>query len=178
MTGLARERILDAVTNVAIAVLAAVMSIVLIRDYAVPRVLAPAAAPAPAAASQIPSPLHLAGLDFTKSDRTLLFVLSSQCPFCRQSEGFYRTLAGNSSQYKNLQFAAALPQPEPEGRAYLHQAGIRISQVTSTDLGTIGVEGTPTLVLVDSRGNVLQYWTGKLAPEGEKQVMDAIGSRP
>jgi thioredoxin-related protein len=120
----------------------------------------------------------LTGLDFSRSDRTLVFVISSQCPYCRQSEGFYRSLTGTSSQYKNLQFAAALPQPESEGRAYLQQAGLNFGQVVSADPETMGVGGTPTLVLVDKKGNVLRYWMGKLPPEGEKRVLAAIRTQP
>jgi glutaredoxin len=177
MTGSTRQR-LETATNIAILVLAAVMCVILIRDYVAPRIFPPSRGRGPAPAASIPSPIRLAGLDFSRSDRTLLFVISSTCPYCRKSEEFYRSLTGKAREYKNIQFAAALPQPEPEAREYIQQAGLDFRQVVSADLPTIGIAGTPTLVLLDKNGNVLRYWLGVLPPEGQQRVIAAIQTRP
>ena len=41
-------------------------------------------------------------------------------------------------------------------------------------LSSIGVVGTPTLLLVDARGKVSDVWRGKLQPNDEEGVIGAL----
>jgi hypothetical protein len=75
-----------------------------------------------------------------------------------------------------LQLAASFSEPEPEARAYIQQAERTFSQVA--DPADIGAEGTPTLILLDRKGEVLRYWTGKLPAQGERRVPEAIQALP
>lgn len=43
-------------------------------------------------------------------------------------------------------------------------------------LNKLGVQGTPTLLLLDDSGTVLQTWVGKLTPEREQAVLSALQS--
>jgi hypothetical protein len=38
------------------------------------------------------------------------------------------------------------------------------------------VKGTPTLILVNNKAEVLRSWPGQLSPEAEKEVLVKIGS--
>lgn len=169
------RRHLSIASDIALLLVAALICVVLARDFLLPRRAVPFASGG-RAAEPIKSPIRLSGVDFSRSDRTLLFVLSTQCGYCRASEPFYRELI--SRDYKNVQMAAALSQPLPEAQAYLQHAGLPFPQIASADLEAMGVAATPTLILADKKGNVLRYWRGKLPSEGERRVTDAIQEQP
>jgi hypothetical protein len=47
-------------------------------------------------------------------------------------------------------------------------------EVVQSRLDSIGVSGTPTLLLVDSNGKVQQAWVGKLDDQGQRQVQSYV----
>jgi len=49
-----------------------------------------------------------------------------------------------------------------------------VDQVRQVSLGTIGVRGTPTILLVDGKGVVTKLWTGKLQAQAEDEVLAAL----
>ena len=65
-----------------------------------------------------------------------------------------------------MRLMAVLPQPVDEGRRYLNNLGVSINDVVQASLGSVGVSGTPTLILIDNNGVVTGSWVGKLS-EGE-----------
>jgi len=176
-----KRRHLNTASDIALLLVAVLICAVLIRDFTRPR---PVSNPNEnSQGPQLQSTLHLQGIDFSRSDRTLLFVLSTQCPYCRASEPFYRELTsglhgnkepGNKNGGSKVQFAAAVSQPLPEAQAYLREAGLSFPQVVSAPPEALNVSGTPTLILADKKGKVLRYWVGKLPTEGEIRVMEAL----
>ncbi len=48
--------------------------------------------------------------------------------------------------------------------------------LAAIDLNGLKVSATPTLILVDSTGKVLDFWVGKLSEENQQGVMKSIGS--
>jgi hypothetical protein len=42
------------------------------------------------------------------------------------------------------------------------------------DFSTIKVPGTPTLLLVDNNGKVLNVWVGKQDEKGEKEILEVL----
>jgi len=61
-----------------------------------------------------------------------------------------------------------------EGRKYLERLGVSVDEVRQLSLDQIGVTGTPSLLLVDASGVVKNFWVGRLAPDLEATVMDAL----
>lgn len=53
--------------------------------------------------------------------------------------------------------------------------GYSISVVRQVDLGPLGVDGTPTLLLADQEGKLQQKWVGKLSRSQEDEVAEALG---
>jgi hypothetical protein len=41
-------------------------------------------------------------------------------------------------------------------------------------LASLGTSGTPTLFLLDAHGIVKKVWVGKLSPDREAEVLDAV----
>jgi hypothetical protein len=67
-----------------------------------------------------------------------------------------------------------LPQSPDEGRDYLSKHGVIVDEVKQTRLDSIGVPGTPTLIMADKEGKVSDIWFGRLPPEREREVLNQI----
>jgi hypothetical protein len=165
---------LEFASNIAILVAAGVVCVVAFRDHrAVAAPVVSANTPTPKSHS-IQSPLKVQGIQWSTSERTLVFVLSSQCRFCRESSPFYRRLIALKKPPQRLQFLAFLPPGDLDGPGYLKTAGLTFQHVREAEPRVLGVRGTPTLILVDRNGNVLRSWSGKLPPQEENNVLDAL----
>ncbi len=105
------------------------------------------------------------------NQQTLVLALSNSCHFCTESAPFYKRLAQNKGQTR---IVAVLPQSLEDGRAYLERLRVSVDEIRQLPLNKIGVNGTPTLLLVDSSGVVKNSWIGKLASDQEGSVFDAL----
>lgn len=116
--------------------------------------------------------IRLPGVQFTSQSDTLVMAISTQCHFCRASEPFYKELA---EKYANrVKLVAVLPQPLREAEQYVHVSIAPNIQVISAPLASLGVTGTPTLLLVNSNGRVQKAWVGKLNDPSQQQVQSAL----
>lgn len=69
-----------------------------------------------------------------------------------------------------------MPQTVEEGKQYLKNLGVDISEVYNAKLASIGVTATPTLLLIDQSGVVSDMWRGKLSDDAEKEVLSKLSS--
>jgi thioredoxin-related protein len=113
-------------------------------------------------------------IDWSKSDKNLLLVLSNTCHFCTESAPFYQRLVQERTQRDTFRLAAVLPQPVNEGRSYLNGLGVNIDEVKQLSPSAIRIRGTPTLLLVNSAGVVTDEWLGKLPPQKENEVLNRL----
>lgn len=128
-----------------------------------------------APASPLGKKVPINGIDWKKNKKTLVMYISSTCHFCKESTPFYkRFLKENSSG--EIKFMAVLPQPVEEARDYLKSAGINVDDVYNAQLTSIGITGTPTLLLVDENGTVSDVWKGKLSSDKESEVLSKLSS--
>jgi hypothetical protein len=111
------------------------------------------------------------GVDWAKNHRTLVMVISTTCHFCQDSLPFYRKL---DAAGKDVTTVALLPQPVSESKEYLGGAEVHVDEIRQVMLNTVGVRGTPILLLVNEAGVVTDVWVGKLQPDQEAQVLTAI----
>ena len=118
--------------------------------------------------------LAVPGVDWTKNDRTLLMALSRNCHFCSASAPFYKKLTQELSTQKEVGMVAAFPQPVDEARNYLSTLGVSIADVRQLPLDSLGVLGTPTLILVNRDGVVINAWRGQLPPDKEDEVFNQL----
>ena len=114
---------------------------------------------------------NLSDLKLASSRRTLILALSNTCHFCTESAPFYKRLAQNR---RSTRLVAVLPQSVKESQAYLTKLGFSVDEVTQLNLAEIGVLGTPTVVLVDNQGVIQHSWVGKLSPDKERAVLNAL----
>jgi hypothetical protein len=126
----------------------------------------------PQAGALIGTTVQLPSVDFSQQGKTLLIAISTTCHLCRDSESFYRQLAQTTGLKTHL--IAVLPQAQSEAESYVHSSIAPSLQVVSAPLNSMGVSGTPVLLLVDSHGKVEKAWVGKLDDAGQKQVQSQL----
>jgi thioredoxin-related protein len=170
---------IEVLANIAILVTASLLCVVLVKNHL---------APASKSANNQPTiktnaaqnnyqlksgmKLSLEGMDWSKNGRTLLLALSTTCHFCSESGPFYRRLL--KERGGNTSVVAVLPQAVNDGNAYMKRLGISVDEVKQVPLNSLGVAGTPTLILVDNEGVIIDSWVGRLPESEEYKVVDRV----
>jgi len=111
--------------------------------------------------SLLPNPR---GYKWEANQRTLLLALHVGCPYCDSSMGFYERLSAlERSRAIRAHVLAAFPEPAAEIRRTLAGRLSGVQTLERVDLRALRVVGTPTVMLVDSQGQVLSVWIGQLS---------------
>jgi len=185
------ERGIQVAANVAIIMAATLLCAVLIKDYIIatrepPAVVRLASANNLGTGTRTPSAarpptelqiqpgtkISLEGIDWAKNGKTLLMALSDKCHVCSESAPFYERLA---KEHGNTKLIAILPQPIQDGKKYLGQMNVAVDAIKQSPLTGVGVKGTPTLILVDKNGVVINSWVGRLSGDRELEVLNNLG---
>ncbi|MEK6304300.1 MAG: rhodanese-like domain-containing protein [Acidobacteriota bacterium] len=114
------------------------------------------------------------GVEWSNYSKTLLLAIAPGCDFCESSAPFYRALSKEVAQNKRLRLIALLPASAANDESFLDRLSISEDRVRSVSFNSLGIEGTPTLVLVDSSGVMTKSWVGKLTREQEADVLDSL----
>jgi hypothetical protein len=157
---------IELLTNVAIIVVAIAICAVLAKQYVF-------TSSASLAGPAIGSKLELPGADLSSSDRTLLLVLQKGCHYCTESGPFYQRLVREAAKSGHVKLVAVLPQDPDVGRQYLSGLGLSMAEVTQASLDSLGVGGTPTLIMLKGDA-VSDVWVGKLAADEEDKVLGKL----
>lgn len=161
-------------TNIAIVLVVLMIGVVIARNYLrSPRPIPEVRDYRVAAGTRV----YLPGIDWAANGQTLVLVLREDCRYCTESAPFYRQLAKEATVNSKVRLLAVLPQDVVEGKQYLNSLDLPIAEVRQAKLDALGVQGTPTLILVNGDGLVLESWAGRLPPEQEKAVMKRIEAR-
>ena len=175
------SRTIEITANIATVVVACLLSAVLVKNYLLPTssarpVQARSASVRPADAVTVGTELskRLPVVNWNRSGRTLVLVLSTHCHFCTESAPFFRVIRDKVG--KDVKLVGILPQSVAESQAYLNQEGVHLDEVQQISLDKVGVAGTPTMLLVNRDGAVTQSWVGKLQPDKQEQVLKIIGA--
>jgi thiol-disulfide isomerase/thioredoxin len=173
----------EALANLAVIITSLVVCSVLVKRYLLPSTsqamvaapVAPGSLPPSSSRKQSIEPgtkISLAGIDWSKGERTLLLALSTTCHFCTESAPFYQRL--QQQKRDDIRLLALLPQPLQESRVYLDNLGVRVDDLTQSPLKSVGASGTPTLILIDNQGAVIDSWVGKLSNDAAEKVIALI----
>ena len=165
------HRRVELIANVAIILVAVLLGAVLVNKY-----LLSSNQPSQSEGRQIQpgTKVELPGVAWGNSRRSLLMVLSTTCRYCTESAPFYQRLAAEQAQHPDLNLVAVLPQSPEESQKYLSDHGITVNDVKHAPPASVGATGTPTLILVDNSGAVLNSWIGKLPESVETEVINAF----
>jgi len=159
-----RMKYLDKMANIAVIVAVVVFLGLVVRgDIGWHR------ATPPPAQELVGKSVSLPGVQFPRGRNWLLLVVSTTCHFCKDSMPFYRQLAEKARG--RLDIVAVLPQPQAEAQKFLQDAGVEANQIVSASPGAVGTRGTPTVLLVDGSGKVVQAWVGRLDENGQQNLL-------
>lgn len=161
---------LEITANIAIIVVALLFGAVIIQKYLLPSSSQPERL-APAIGKQ----MNLSDVNWASQPKTLVFALSTTCRFCNESAPFYKRLIENVKD-KNVKLVAVFPVNAEKGKAHLKELDLENLEVKSSPLANMQVSGTPTLILTNEKGEVTNYWVGKLSPEKEADVLNKLNS--
>ena len=114
-------------------------------------------------------------VDYRSSNQTLLIVLNTDCSYCRESLPLFRNLSNAQPQdSKALHIVALFPNKESQVAQYVKENHFPVETVSEVDLSKLGVSGTPTMILVNDRGEVRDFWLGKLENSEAEEVFRAL----
>lgn len=162
---------IELLANVCIIVVAVILGFVLIKRFVFP--------PTPTEPGEnvkVGTRISLPDINWSQSERSLVLVLQKGCHFCTESGPFYQHLTRETTALTNVRLIAALPQDVGEGRQYLSDLGVAVNEIRQVPPASLGVRGTPTLLLVDNTGTITDVWVGKLPPDKEAEVLRRLKS--
>lgn len=119
--------------------------------------------------------LQLADINWAQSPKSLVLALQTNCHFCNESAPFYKRVA-ELTQGKNIRLVAVFPTDAAEAKAHLSELGINGLEVIQSPLSSLQVSGTPTLLLTNDKGEITNFWIGKLSADRETEVINQINS--
>jgi hypothetical protein len=174
---------IEILANVAVVITSVVLCSVLVKKYFFSAVKQEALVEAvqsesPASSAlrrqsiQVGTKISLPGIDWSKSTRTVVLALSTTCHFCSGSAPFYQKL--QQQKQNGVSLVAVFPQPVEDSRNYLNKLGVSVSDVVQSSLASVGVSGTPTLLLIDNQGSVTDSWVGKLPDDEQEKIIAQI----
>ncbi len=164
---------LDKVTNIAVLV----ASVVVVGSNLYPRFANRRVSSV--AQNFMGKPLPLSGALPTGKNGTVALFVSKSCHFCSDSMVFYRRLSEIRSSSCDIKVVAIGPknrETPAEIQQYVSDHGLRVDGADVADFPSLGVSGTPTLVLQDTSRAVKAVWTGFLAEDRQKEVVEKVTS--
>jgi thiol-disulfide isomerase/thioredoxin len=173
-------------SNIAIVIIAIMLSIVVIKQYISSPVVADTKTVAkqtntniPTAKPEIQTPVGktvpMQDVNWKENKKTLVLYMSTNCRYCKESVPFYQKLVKETAD-KKVKFVAVLPQTTEEATEYFKSQNVEIKDIYNASLSSIGVVATPILLLVNEQGVVSDYWRGKLPAEKESDVLAKLAS--
>lgn len=164
---------IELTANVLIIVVAVLLAGVIIQKYFFPSATT---ANQPARVQPtVGSKINLPEVNLSAQPKTLILVLQKDCRYCTESASFYKRLL-ESTQNKNIKLVAVLPGNIEESKTYLSGLGINNLEVRQSPLNNLQTSGTPTLILANDKGEVTNFWVGKLPADKENEVISQLNS--
>jgi rhodanese-related sulfurtransferase len=120
---------------------------------------------------------QLQDVDWARNRQTLIVVLNQGCQLCSENAPFYQRLARELVGKDDVEIIAVMPGSVSESEEYLRGIGVSVDLVRQAPLETVGVTGTPTLILVNHEGIVTGVWIGELTASQESMLIARINPR-
>jgi len=162
---------IELATNVAIIIVSCLLAVVLVKNHLLAKPVLNQASESQAIQPPSDYTLSPLNINWRQNKQTLILAISSSCHFCTESAPFYKRLVEKKDETR---LVAVVPQSVAEGQDYIKRLGVQVDAVQHSDFSTIGVQGTPTLLLIDSAGVIKNAWVGRLSPAQESDVLNAL----
>lgn len=167
---------LDRAMSCVVLVVALVVGAWFVRQFWMGSVQPPPNAPSPVVGAVLPT---LEDWSWASSERHLVLVLSTNCRYCIDSAPFYRQLAAlKKSDALDTTVVAAFPESPQSIEQFLGSNGIELPFVAGVGLSDLQVKATPTVILADREGRVLNVWVGQLSQGRVDEVIKTVQIAP
>jgi thioredoxin-related protein len=117
--------------------------------------------------------MNVPDVNWSQQPKTLILALQTGCHFCNDSAPFYKRVI-ETVRNKNIKLIAIFPTEVEESAAHLKELGLNGMEVKRSSLSSLQVSGTPTLILINDKGEITNYWVGKLPPDKETEVINNL----
>lgn len=118
--------------------------------------------------------ISVPGVDFSRSNKTLLLFLRQDCGVCIESLPFYKQLAHSFQDPINVRLVLITPYRPELADSFFQKEGLRFETVVQAKRGELGVKLSPTLILADASGIVHGSWVGQLSPQQETEIWNLL----
>ncbi len=119
------------------------------------------------------SKVDISDVDWQKQQQTLVIYVRKGCGYCTKSMPFYKSLTEIQPKINTKLVVVSIDDTNTT-KTYLAENGIEFNEIHQANLGSIGVTGTPTLLLLNNKGEVSNSWVGKLTSDEEKEVISQL----
>jgi hypothetical protein len=167
-------RRLQTLANIAIISVSILLAYVIIKNF----ILNPPNSSRSKSTITVGTKVPMSEIDWQKNGRTVLLVLSPTCHFCTESGPFYGKLSQLISTQKTASLVALFPKNINDGPAYLQSLGVSVNEIKQVAFDTLGVKGTPTIIIADKSGEVVGVWFGKLSSDQEELILKQLQIAP
>jgi hypothetical protein len=125
------------------------------------------------AAELVGRKVNLESVDWHKTPLTVVLYIATTCHFCNDSMPFYRELMAARLRLGDRATVLVSSREAVEVmRNHLMKMSVPVDKVLQSSLDHLGVNGTPTMLLVDSHGIIRHAFVGKLDTSSEKEVLN------
>jgi len=159
----------EVVSNIAVIIVAVLFGYFLIQKF----FFSNQSQPQPPKEIEKGAKISLPDVEWQSDQKVILLVLQKDCKYCTESMPFYKSLTQKASE-KGVRVIAVLPNSLEESNQYFKENGVQIQQIRQTSLDMVNVRGTPTLILLNERGEVSNSWVGKLPSSKEQEVINQL----
>jgi hypothetical protein len=115
--------------------------------------------------------------EFSRSPLTLLLVIRSTCVHCASSLPFYQQIVARVHERQTqARIVAVSLEPREVCASFLKANAVSVDAVVEPAMPDPRLTGTPTLLLVTSRGVVAKVWVGVVSEDQQKEILAALGA--
>lgn len=119
---------------------------------------------------------QLPGVDFSKSQKTLLVAMDASCDSCRESLPFLNNLEEKlRGEPSGARLITVFQGGEEQATRYAEQSRLNVDTVFGIDFKLLDLNALPSIILVDGKGTVLDFWIGKPSKDTEEQILKYLG---
>jgi hypothetical protein len=108
------------------------------------------------------------------SEQILIIAMSKECEHCVDSASFYREIARRSRASGRTQVIALFPSGTQQMTEFLSRQQLHLENIKTIDFDDVKLSTTPTLILLDRSGKILDFWIGTLSEEGQRYVLNRL----
>ena len=165
------KNFIEVASNVAVVVVALVVVISFIRGYISP---SPSVRLQGGLQKGIQFP-QVMGIDFSKSQRTLLVALDPNCESCVESLPFFKSLADKLYNKSNeAKMIALFESSEEPTKRYILENQLKADAVFGADFKALNLSAIPAIILIDNQGTIIDFWLGKPSNSIEEQIIKQL----